>query len=50
MGNTLLGNKAVRGKSYFVKKAYKENTHQDYTPSELLRMGKDNMAETSIAF
>ena len=27
-----------------------EQAHQDYTPSELLRMGKDNMARVLCAY
>ena len=42
--NTLLQNKAVRGKSYFVKKSYGEQAFQEYTPQQLLRMGKSGMA------
>ncbi len=48
--NTLLRNKAVRGKSYFVKKTYGDQAHQDYVPCELLRMGKDNMARVLCAY
>ena len=48
--NTLLRNRAVRGKSYFVKKAYGEQAHQEYTPQQLLRMGKAGMARVLCAY
>ena len=31
--NTILRNKAVRGKSYFIKKAFGDEAYVDYTPS-----------------
>ena len=48
--NTLLRNKAVRGKSYFIKSAFGDQAHSDYTPQELLRMGKSGMTRVLCAY
>ena len=37
--NTVLRNKAVRGKSYFVKKSFGGEAWEEYTPQQLLKMG-----------
>ena len=49
-GNTLLRNKAVRGKSFFVKKSFGDQAHADYTPQQLLRMGKQGMTRVLCAY
>ena len=41
---------AVRGKSFFVKKTFPEQAHQDYTPQQLLRMGKQDMTRVLCAY
>ena len=49
--NTLLRNKAVRGKSFFMKKAFgADEAHADYTPQQLLRMGKQGMIRVLCAY
>ena len=48
--NTLLRNKAVRGKSYFVKKSMGDQAYREYTPKELLKMGKSHMSKVLCAY
>ena len=40
----------MRGKSFFVKKTFPEQAHQDYTPQQLLRMGKQDMTRVLCAY
>ena len=39
----------MRGKSFFVKKTFPEQAHQDDTPQQLLRMGKQDMTRVLCA-
>ena len=48
--NTLLRNKAVRSKSYFVKRAFGEQAFTEHTPRQLLDMGKAQMANVLCAY
>ena len=48
--NTLLRNKAVRGKSYFVKQSFWAQAQVDYTPYDLLRMDKTAMTRVLCAY
>ena len=48
--NTLLRNKAIRGKSYFIKKSFGDQAQADYTPQELLKSGKDGMIRVLCAY
>ena len=48
--NTLLRNKAIRGKSYFVKKSYGDQAFEEHTPEALLRMGKAPLTRMLCAY
>ena len=48
--NTLLRNKAVRGKSFFVNKNYGAASHEEYTPDALLAMSKTKMSRMLQAY
>ena len=48
--NTLLRNKAVRGKAYFVRKSYGSQAYEEYTPDMLLRMSKAQMTRVLCAY
>jgi hypothetical protein len=48
--NTLLRNKAVRGKSYFVKRSVGAQAYEDYTPHELLGKSKAHMIRILCAY
>ena len=40
----------MRGKSFFVKKTFPEQAHQDDTPQQLLRTGKQDMTRVLCAY
>ena len=48
--NTILRNKAVRGKSYFVRRSYGSQAYEEFTPQSLLAMGKSQMARVLCAY
>ncbi len=49
--NTLLRNKAVRSKGFFVKQAFGEAAYEEkYTPREMLDMGKKEMCNVVCAY
>ena len=48
--NTFLRNKAVRSKSYFVKREFGADSYQSYTPKEMLKMGKAGMTRVLCAY
>ena len=48
--NTLLRNKAVRGKSYFVRQAVGHQAYEHYTAEQLLRMSKTQMSRVLCAY
>ena len=48
--STLLRNKAVRGKSYFVRREFGADTRVEYTPKDLLRMDKGKMTRVLCAY
>ena len=48
--NTLLRNKAIRGKAFFVKKQYGAQSYEEVTPKQLLQMGKAQMSRILCAY
>ena len=46
---TLLRNKAVRGKIYFVRREFGADTRVEYNPKDLLRMDKAKMTRVLCA-
>ena len=48
--NTLLRNKAVRGKSYFVRREFGADTRVEYTHKDFLRMDKAQMTRVLCAY
>jgi hypothetical protein len=48
--NTVLRNKAVRRKSYFVKRQYEGEAFEEFTPEQLLKMSKQHMAKIITAY
>ena len=48
--NTIMRNKAMRGKAYFVKQDYEGDAYVDFTPEELLRMSKTRMSSMLCAY
>ena len=48
--NTLLRNKAVRGKSFFVRKSVGAQAYEDFTPQELLGKSKAQMIRILCAY
>ena len=48
--NTILRNKAVRGKSFFVKKSFGGQAWEEFTPQQLLQMGKASFTRVLCAY
>ena len=48
--NTLLRNKAVRGKSYFVRRSIGHQAYEDFTPQQLLGKSKAQMIRILCAY
>ena len=48
--STVLRNKAVRGRSYFIKKGIGNDAYSQFTPRELLNMGKAKMIRVLCAY
>ena len=48
--NTILRNRAVRGKSYFVRRSYGAQAYEEYTQEALLAMSKVQMTRLLCAY
>ena len=48
--NTILRNRAVRGKSYFVRKTLGVQAYEEFTPEALLCMSKASMTRVLCAY
>ena len=48
--NTLLRNKAIRGKAFFARRSYGAQAHEEVTPEVLLRMSKAQMSRVLCAY
>ena len=48
--NTLLRNKAIRGKAFFVRRSFGGQAYEEVTPDKLLAMGKAQMSRTLCAY